>query len=111
MPAEKENKILFHQVYEPLILAGQKTQSRRAGERFYTVGQELDAFVTETGKPFAKLKVIKVFKQTYADMSDEEGRLDGFKDKADFWSSFVKIYPDITVEDAFTAIEFKIINT
>jgi len=84
--------ILFKPEYVPLILSGKKTQTRRLWKRprvkkgcIYQARTEL------FGKPFALIKVKRLWRQRIWDMTEEEARAEGYKDWSHFLEAFVEI--------------------
>ncbi|MCA3243836.1 MAG: ASCH domain-containing protein [Alphaproteobacteria bacterium] len=110
MPSEIQNIIKFWPESRSKILSGEKKQTTRWGERFFSLGQELDAFINTENQPFAKLKVNHIEKRTLVTMSVEDIQENGYASREDFWHGFQKSFPEALPTEEFTLVKFEIVK-
>jgi len=85
--------LLFKPEFVEPILRGSKTQTRRIWRRGPRVkpGGIYQARTKLFGKPFALLKVTRIWKERLGDISDEDARAEGFTDRESFLAAFATI--------------------
>lgn len=88
--------MLFKKQLFDKILAGEKTQTRRPtehkpGRRIYEVGEKVGIRVGYT-KPSAYIIIKKRRRQKLSDITEEDAKKEGFKDKAEFKRVWTGLY-------------------
>jgi len=84
--------MLFKPYLIDLILAGQKTQTRRAGEvQRYKVGHVYRCCTNYYSKGGPRIRIAKAWRQKIGDVSAEEARAEGFRDRQDFYLAWAAI--------------------
>ncbi len=91
--------------YVDLILEGKKTMTIRKG---YWVPKFKELILHGGGRPFAIVEVTNVEYKKLKDLTDEEVRMDGFKNKEELIEALKKAYGDVSDEDLVTIIHFKL---
>jgi hypothetical protein len=74
--------LLFKSFFKPLLIAGAKTQTRRAWKRPLAAAGQLHACYTRPpfagGRPFAFVRIRRVWRQRPRDVTAREVRAEGF---------------------------------
>jgi hypothetical protein len=101
---------LFKRCLIPLILSGQKTQTRRAHKRRWIIGHSYKIKDQYLSKGLGTIKITRSFKQRLGDISEQDAQKEGFKTRSAFMDAWRQINgswnPDIIV----TVYEFILIE-
>ncbi len=100
--------LLFKREYIPLILSGRKKATIRPGEKRVKPGH-IVIFVSGR-QTFARGRVKRVEKKKLKELTQEEIRKDGFSSFGELFRALKSIYPEITVEDTVTYIEWELLD-
>ena len=93
--------------YLGLIFNGVKVTTIRKG----LVVPSVDiVYLKSDGKTFGELKIESTKYVKAKDLTDEDARLDGFRDKEELMRGLLKYYPDLKPEDWVTIIRFKLLR-
>ena len=82
---------LFKRSLIPLILSGQKTQTRRAHKRRWIIGHTYKIKDPYLSKGIGTIKITRSFKQRLGDISEQDAQKEGFKDRTEFMQAWIKI--------------------
>jgi hypothetical protein len=93
-----------------MVLSGVKTQTRRIHQRGWVIGHTYKIKDTYYCKGLGTIKITRAFKQRLGDISEQDVQKEGFKDRAEFIQTWIKINkgawnPDVIV----TAYEFTLV--
>jgi len=102
-------KLRFRDEYIPLILTGRKRSTIRLEKKKFKVGDTVYLASLSTGRIFGKAKITGITKKTVAELSDEDAKRDGFKDKISLIETLKSIYGNIPEDTSVYIIEFKVI--
>ena len=80
--------ILFKKEFIPKILDGTKTQTRRLGKKRWNVGSIYQCKCSWFGKPFAKVEILSVQQEVLDNISENDARAEGFKNRHLFFLRF-----------------------
>lgn len=58
------------------------------------------------GEPFALLDVIRVWQEPIGEVSDEDGRAEGYAGRDDFLAVFTRINGDVPLDEVVWCVEF-----
>ena len=89
------------------ILSGRKKATIRLG---IVKLRYKELIVHGGGKPIAKVRVTNVRYKRVAELTDEDARLDGFRNKDELLEALKKAYGEIKPNDYVTIIEFEVIQ-
>ncbi len=103
-----EKRINFDAEYVKMILCGEKRTTIRRGIKNYPVGRIVD--LTVNYKPFAKARVSKVIVKRLNELTDEDAKMDGFKNKHELVQALKRIYGDIKDNEFVTVVHFEVLN-
>ncbi|MDD0824520.1 N(4)-acetylcytidine aminohydrolase [Mannheimia sp. AT1] len=100
------NKITFFSRFEADILSGKKTITiRDKSESYFQPNQELDVFTNETGRFFARIKVISVTPIQYNGLNEQHAMQENMT-LTELKNVIREIYPN---DDSFFVIQFQLI--
>ena len=100
--------LLFKPEHVPLILNGTKTQTRRIWKKRRAVPGAIHQARTELfGKPFAYLKIIKVFQERLIEISSEDCLKEGGYDFDSFHEVWEKINGSFDIFQVVWVVEFE----
>ncbi|MEX0567579.1 MAG: ASCH domain-containing protein [Candidatus Njordarchaeota archaeon] len=91
--------------YAEKILNGNKVTTIRRG-RIKVLSR--DILIHAGGKIIARAKVVDVKTKKLRELTDDDARLDGFKNKDDLKKELKKIYPNIKEHERVTIIKFRV---
>lgn len=94
--------------YTKKILSGEKRATIRKKTKKYSPGDIV--YVHAGGKVLGKAIVTNVRHVKLKDITDEDARMDGFKNKEELIKALKDHYGSIGSNDEFTIIEFKIVE-
>ena len=102
--------ILFKPEHKPMILTGQKTQTRRLGNKRWNVGAihksyTRPAFARPPGKPFASVRILRVWEEQLKSISDEDAAAEGYPDRFQYLYAFYRIHGLDDVDERRAALE------
>lgn len=98
--------ILFKPYHVPMILAGNKTQTRRKWKRpRVKVGNVYQARTALFGKPFAHLRVKRIHREKLKDISEAAARAEGYPSKMRFVEMWAKNFGGVS--DRVWVVEFE----
>lgn len=108
--------LLFRPQHVRPILEGRKTQTRRlwpagcrvkVGSLHWATTKMLDKRAR-----FARLRIARVWQQNLGDVSDDEGRAEGYRDRGEFFGAFASINGLQVIEAGLRvwAVEFEIVR-
>ncbi len=100
--------LLFKREYIPLILSGKKRATIRPGEKRVRPGN-IVVFVSGR-QAFARGRVKRVERKKLKELTLEEIKKDGFQSFHDLFKALKSIYPELTVEDVVTYIEWELLD-
>jgi hypothetical protein len=102
---------LFKRCLIPLILSGQKTQTRRAHKRGWIIGHTYKIKDQYLSKGLGTIKITRSFKQRLGDISEQDGQKEGFKNRAEFIQTWIKINKGVWNPDQIvTVYEFTLVS-
>lgn len=93
--------------YAEKILSGTKTATIRRG-KVKVVSK--DILIHSGGKIIARAEIVDVKVKRFKDLTDDDARLDGFKNKEDLKKELRRIYPSIKEHDKVTIIKFRVVE-
>ncbi|RLE63868.1 MAG: ASCH domain-containing protein [Thermoprotei archaeon] len=99
---------MFSKKYWDLLISGRKKATIRIGDLGLKPGDE--AFVHCGGYVLGRVKIEKVVRKRLRELTDEDARKDGFKDKDALIKALKKHYPNIGAKTVLTIIEFEWID-
>lgn len=104
--------MLFKPEHQGMILSGRKTQTRRIWKmsRVKVNGVYKAKTKMLSKEYFAKIRVIKLFKQKLDDISDEDIHKEGYNNKGEFKNIWVKINGEWKNDLIVDVIEFKLVE-
>jgi hypothetical protein len=82
---------LFKRSLIPLILSGQKTQTRRAHKRQWLIGHTYKIKDQYCSKGLGTIKITRAFKQRLGDISEQNAQKEGFANRIEFIKSWTLI--------------------
>jgi hypothetical protein len=82
---------LFKRCLIPLILSGQKTQTRRAHKRGWIIGHTYKIKDQYLSKGLGTIKITRSFKQRLGNISEQDAQKESFKDRAEFIQTWISI--------------------
>lgn len=97
---------LFKRKLIPLIISGQKTQTRRLHKHGWKVGCTYKIKDQYYCKGLGTIKITRRFKQRLGDISEQDARKEGFKDRAEFMSAWIQINGSWNPDVVLTVYEF-----
>jgi hypothetical protein len=89
-----------------LVNNGTKTSTIRYKHRDYKTGECL--FYSYTSDLTARVEITDVSYKTFAELTEDDAKQDGFKDLHELKSTLYDIYPNIKLKDEITKVIFKI---
>jgi hypothetical protein len=92
---------LFKRRLIPLILSGQKTQTRRAHNRRWIIGHTYKIKDTYYCKGLGKIKITRSFKQRLGDISEQDAQKEGFKSQQAKQKRSRSEYVELHFQDIF----------
>ena len=86
--------ILFRQEHVAPILAGEKVQTRRLGDRRWKVGSlhQCRTRMLDKSSCFAVVCIVDVFQQALRDMNAADARAEGYPTRELYFAEFADIY-------------------
>ena len=95
-------RIKFYEDLVPLILSGKKTSTWRLyDDKDLQVGDELEFVVTQTGKVFAKARIIKIRETTLGEITEKDfNGHETYKSREEMFETYKKYYGDKATPDA-----------
>lgn len=102
-------KLRFRDEYIPLILIGRKRATIRLNKKNYRVGDIVYLVAQNTGRIFGKARIIDIKQKKLSELSDEDAKLDGFRDKHVLIEALESIYGELSEDTNVYIIEFKVI--
>jgi len=104
--------MLFKPEHKILILNGTKIATRRVWKKpMVKIGGIYKCKEKMLSKEyFAKIKVIRLYKQKLEDMTDEDARKEGYKNMHHFVGVWIKINKDWNDKQIVYVIEFKLLG-
>ena len=102
-------KLRFRDEYIPLILTGRKRSTIRLERKRFKVGDTVYLVSQSTGRVFGKAKITNIVKKKLYELSDDDARRDGFRDKFTLIEALKSIYGDIPNTANIYIIEFKVL--
>lgn len=112
MASEKRTKFLGRHLmvkgeYVDDILAGRKRATIRLG----VVRVKYDELIVHGGgRPVAKVRVTNVHYKRLRELTDEDARKDGFRNRQELIRALRDVYGDIGPDDPVTIIEFEVVQ-
>jgi hypothetical protein len=97
---------LFKGCLIPLILSGQKTQTRRAYKRGWLIGQTYKIKDHYLSKGLGTIKITRSFKQRLGDISEQDVQKEGFKNSTEFIDAWNAINGSWNPDTIVTVYEF-----
>ncbi len=94
------------------ILAGEKRYTRINVPCPWSVGEVITAvrMVEDIDRPFASLKITRIFEHTLAELTDDDARLEGYANRAEFFDAWKSIHESFSQDDKVWAIEFELVR-
>ena len=89
--------ILFKAEHVPMILAGDKTQTRRLGKRRWTPGTPQwgkTGFTVDSRFAYLMIEAVRT-KGRLGDMSSEDVRAEGYDNREEYFAVFKRIYGEV----------------
>jgi hypothetical protein len=102
--------ILFTEHSKNLILAGKKTQTRRRGKKRWNIGSIHECRRGFKGEPFARVRILSVDKVRLGDITEEDARAEGAKDKTEFIEVWRQIYGPWKADEEVWRINFAVVD-
>jgi len=94
--------------YGRLILEGVKKATIRLGivvPKYYD-----EVIVHSGGKPIAKVRIVDVIYKKVSQLTDEDAKLDGFRNVDELIKALKEVYGDFSPNDTVTIIKFELIQ-
>lgn len=102
---------LFKRSLIPLVLSGQKTQTRRAHKREWLIGHTYKIKDQYCSKGLGTIKITRAFKQRLGDISEQDAQKEGFANRIEFIKSWTLINKQTWNPDTeVTVYEFKLLK-
>ncbi|HII68149.1 MULTISPECIES: ASCH domain-containing protein [Thermococcus] len=98
----------FDGKYKGLLLSGKKRATIRFGKVNIKPGDEV--LIHSAGYVLGKAKVKRVEKKKVFELTDEDAKLDGFKDKEELMKALREHYKNIKPDAEVTLIEFEFVK-
>ncbi len=107
MPIFLRRHIMMRGEYAKLMLEGKKRATIRLGK---VVPKYDEVIIHSWGKPVAKARITKVTYKKVKELTDEDARRDGFKNKEELLRELRHVYGKVSPNDLVTIIEFEVIQ-
>ncbi|UXD21904.1 hypothetical protein IPA_09405 [Ignicoccus pacificus DSM 13166] len=109
---EGRNKFLGRHImikgkYVDMILEGRKTTTIRLGK---WIPKFDEVTFHGGGRPFAIARIVNVRYKRVSELTDEDARKDGLKNKEDLIKELKRVYENLRPDDYVTIIEFDVIK-
>ncbi len=101
---------LFKRRLIPLILSGQKTQTRRAHKRRWIIGHTYKIKDQYCSKGLGTIKITRAFKQRLGDISEQDAQKEGFKNCIEFIDAWNTINGSWNPDTIVTVYEFILVE-
>ena len=101
---------LFKRCLIPLILCGQKTQTRRAHKRRWIIGHTYKIKDQYLSKGLGTIKITRSFKQRLGDISEQDAQKEGFKTRIEFMQAWNTINGSWNPDTIVTVYEFILVE-
>ena len=102
---------LFKRSLIPLILGGQKTQTRRVHNRRWIIGHTYKIKDQYISKGLGTIKITRSFKQRLGDISEQDAQKEGFANRIEFIKAWTLINKGTwNPETVVTVYEFVLIE-
>jgi hypothetical protein len=102
---------LFKRSLIPLVLSGQKTQTRRAHKRRWIIGHTYKIKDQYLSKGLGTIKITRSFKQRLGDISEQDAQKEGFANRMEFIKAWTLINKGTwNPETVVTVYEFVLIE-
>ena len=102
---------LFKRCLIPLILSGQKTQTRRVHKRRWIIGHTYKIKDSYYCKGLGTIKITRSFKQRLGDISEQDAQKEGFANRIEFIKAWTLINKQIWNPDTIvTVYEFILVE-
>lgn len=102
---EPVGEIIFANKFFPMITAGKKTTTVRAGKRFYDEGV-YDVF-NPSKEAHMLIRVEKVEHTTFSKLTDKTALTDGFSSAEELKNELLQFYPNLTDDSVVTIVYFR----
>lgn len=100
--------ILFKSHLAPLIVSGRKTTTRRSGKKRWREGAVHECRTNYFSKPFALVRIDRVYQQPLGAMTDADARREGLASLESFKGEWVKIYGKWTPRTIVWVVDFSL---
>ncbi len=102
--------LLFKPKHEAMILEKRKTQTRRTWAKSRCLeGSTHQARLKLFGEPFARLKILRVWRERLGSISDTDSRAEGYRNRWDFIRAWRSIYGEWDEDLEVWAVEFEVV--
>ena len=100
------NEIKIAKQYVPLVLAGQKESTIRAGKRDYELGP---AALILPDFNRINIEITAILVERYGTLDDEDAWADGFRNLSELRAELRRFYPDLAAESIITIVYFALV--
>jgi hypothetical protein len=91
-----------------MIQVGSKTETRRLGKKRWNEGSVHEAKTKLFGKPFAKLRILRVFRQPLGQMTRSDAKKEGYRTLQDYITVFRTINGFWEPSQSVWVVQFKV---
>lgn len=102
-------KLRFRDELIPLILSGRKRATIRLGTKSLSEGEVVYIASETTGRVFGKARITRIVQKKLSELSDEDARMDGFRDRIALLEALKAIYGDLPEDSPVYVIEFTVL--
>lgn len=105
MPRYFRRHLMLRREYAEKLLTGEKRATIRLGK---VIPKYFDIIIHSGGRPICKATITGVSYKKVSELTDEDARKDGFRDKRELIKELKKVYGNIRDDDLVTIIELKV---